>query len=627
MIEIALQNIEKYYGANHVLKGITFEIIQGERIGLLGKNGAGKTTLFKVLAGVEAIDGGNKMVRKGATIGLLDQIPNFPESYTTYDVLYSAFGDLMKVHNQMRELEKLMEKEVTDEVLKRYGNLQQLFEAKDGYSIEDNINRVCIGLKIDNDMAVKEFNKLSGGEKTRIMLGRLMLEKPDILLLDEPTNHLDLSSIEWLENFLSEYKGTAIIISHDRYFLDKVVNRIVEIVDGKAELYEGNYSYYVSEKQQRYEIQMARYNEEQKKIRQLEEAAKRMHEWAKIADSGAMHRRAFSIEKRIERMEKTDKPIIERNISGGFSEYDFSSKDVILAKGLRKYFGDKKVIENLDLLIQKNERAAILGDNGSGKSTLIKIITGEIEPDGGMIKLGESIKYAYLPQIVTFDNPKLSILETVIQELNMQEGPARSLLAKYKFRQEDVHKTVENLSGGEKSRFRLCIMMQKNVNLLILDEPTNHLDIASREWLESALEDFSGTLVFVSHDRYFINKFASRICEMVDGKIEDYYGDYEYYKEIKAIKKQQKESLPVKKEKVKLQKEEKIYKKEDDPKKKMEQLENLINNLEEKLKDINISMENSSDDYEALSLLYDEKTNIEEELETLYEQWASLNDV
>lgn len=627
MIEIALQNIEKYYGANHVLKGVTFEIIQGQRIGLLGKNGAGKTTLFKILAGMEGIDGGNKMVRKGATIGLLDQIPDFPESYTAYDVLYSAFDDLMKIHNQMRELEKIMEKEVTDEVLKRYGNLQQLFEAKDGYSIEDNINRICIGLKIDNDMAVKEFNKLSGGEKTRIMLGRLMLEKPDILLLDEPTNHLDLSSIEWLENFLREYKGTAIIISHDRYFLDKVVNRIVEIVDGKAELYEGNYSYYVNEKQQRYEIQMAKYNEEQKKIRQLEEAAKRMHEWAKIADSGAMHRRAFSIEKRIERMDKTDKPIIERNINGGFSEYDFSSKDVILTKGLRKCFGDKKVIENLDLLIQKNERAAILGDNGSGKSTLIKIITGEIEPEGGTIKLGESIKYAYLPQIVTFDNPKLSILETVIQELNIQEGPARSLLAKYKFRQEDVHKIVENLSGGEKSRLRLCIMMQKDVNLLILDEPTNHLDIASREWLESALEDFSGTLVFVSHDRYFINKFASRICEMVDGKIEDYYGDYEYYKERKSIKQEPKESLPVKKEKVKREKEEKTNKKEDDTYKKLDQLENLISNLEEKLKDINISMESSCDDYEALSSLYDEKTTIEEELETLYEQWALLNDV
>ncbi|WP_372997816.1 ribosomal protection-like ABC-F family protein [Lutispora sp.] len=627
MIEIALQNIEKYYGANQVLKGVAFEIIQGERIGLLGKNGAGKTTLFKILAGMEGIDEGSKIVRKGATIGLLDQIPDFPESYTAYDVLYSAFDELMKIHNQMRELEKIMEKEVTDEVLKRYGNLQQLFEAKDGYSIEDNINRICIGLKIDNDMAVKEFNKLSGGEKTRVMLGRLMLEKPDILLLDEPTNHMDLSSIEWLEEFLGEYKGTSIIISHDRYFLDKVVNRIVEIVDGKSELYEGNYSYYVKEKQQRYEIQMARYNEEQKKIRQLEEAAKRMHEWAKIADSEAMHRRAFSIEKRIERMEKTDKPISERNINGGFSQCDFSSKDVIMAKGLRKFYGDKKVIEDLDLLIQKNERAAILGDNGSGKSTLIKIITGEIEPDGGTIKLGESITYAYLPQVVTFDNPKLSILETVIHELNMQEGPARSLLAKYKFRQEDVHKIVENLSGGEKSRLRLCIMMQKDVNLLILDEPTNHLDIVSREWLESALEDFSGTLVFVSHDRYFINKFGNRICEIVDGKIEDYYGDYENYKERKAIKQQQKESLPVRKEKVKREKEEKINKKEDDTHKKLEEIEKQISSFEEKLKDINISMENSNDDYEALSSLYDEKTTIEEELEALYEQWASLNDV
>ena len=262
MIEIALQDIEKYYGANHVLKGVSFEVNQGDRVGLLGKNGAGKTTLFKVLAGIENLDKGNKMMRKAAVVGLLHQIPEFPADFTAYDVLYSAFQDVLEVHSQMRELEKLMERQASDEILKKYGSLQQLFEAQNGYSIEENINRICIGLKIDKDMAEKEFNMLSGGEKTRVMLGKLMLENPDILLLDEPTNHLDLSSIEWLEGFLKEYKGTSIIISHDRYFLDKVVNRIVEIVDGKAEIYEGNYSYYIRERQERYESQLAKYNQE-----------------------------------------------------------------------------------------------------------------------------------------------------------------------------------------------------------------------------------------------------------------------------------------------------------------------------------------------------------------------------
>lgn len=626
MIEIAVQNIEKYYGANQVLKGVTFELNQGERVGLLGKNGTGKTTLFKILAGIENIDAGNKMIRKGAVIGMLDQIPDFPEGYTAYDVLYSAFQDLMEVHVQMRELEKFMERQASDEILKRYGSLQQLFEAKDGYSIEENINRVCVGLKIDGNMAGKGFDILSGGEKTRVMLGRLMLQNPDILLLDEPTNHLDLSSIEWLEDFLKEYRGTSIIISHDRYFLDKVVNRIIEIVDGRAKAYEGNYSSYAREKEERYQLQLAKYNQEQKKIKQLEEAAKRMHEWAKRADSEAMHRRAFSIEKRIERMEKTDKPDKERGMETGFAEHDFSGKDIIYAQGLCKSYGDKKVLEGLNFLAQRNEKIAILGDNGSGKSTLIKVIIGETEADGGVIKIGDSVRYAYLPQLVNFENPKLSILETVIQALRLQEGPARNLLAKYKFRQEEVYKTVENLSGGEKSRLRLCIMMQKDVNLLLLDEPTNHLDIDSREWLENALEDFSGTLVFVSHDRYFINKFGSRISEVIGGKIEDYYGDYEYYKERKTADKQQKEVPPMKKEKAKPAKKEKEDEKSGGSKRRGLELEGLINDLEAKLTDINSSMEDRGEDYLALNSLYNEKIMVEAELDELYEQWAEIND-
>ena len=627
MIEIALQDIEKYYGANHVLKGVSFEVNQGDRVGLLGKNGAGKTTLFKVLAGIENLDKGNKMMRKAAVVGLLHQIPEFPADFTAYDVLYSAFQDVLEVHSQMRELEKLMERQASDEILKKYGSLQQLFEAQNGYSIEENINRICIGLKIDKDMAEKEFNMLSGGEKTRVMLGKLMLETPDILLLDEPTNHLDLSSIEWLEGVLKEYKGTSIIISHDRYFLDKVVNRIVEIVDGKAEIYEGNYSYYIRERQERYESQLAKYNQEQKKIKQLEEAAKKMHEWAKRADNEAMHKRAFSIEKRIERMDKTDKPVIEGNMNTGFQEYGFSGKDMVYAKGLCKNYGDKKVLDGLDFLVQKNERIAVLGDNGSGKSTLIKIITGEAEADEGIARMGDSVRYAYLPQIVTFENPRLTILETVIQALNLQEGQARSLLAKYKFKQEEVQKIVENLSGGEKSRLRLCIMMQKDVNLLILDEPTNHLDIDSREWLESALEDFMGTLVFVSHDRYFINKFGSRISEISDGKITDFYGDYEYYKEKKTFSQQEnKEETRVKTEKRQREKIETVDKKAKESEEKRIELEALIDSLEANLTDINCSMENCGEDYEALDSLYKKKVKIETEIEKLYEEWVLLSE-
>lgn len=628
MIEIALREVEKYYGAHRVLKGITFEVNQGEKIGLLGRNGAGKTTLFRLLANMDSLDGGSISIRRGAAIGMLDQIPDFPETSTVHDVLYSAYANLTEIRNQMKQLEQLMKHQATEEVLNSYGYLQQLFEANDGYSMEENINRIRAGLKISDAMAVKEFALLSGGEKTRVMLGKLMLEKPDILLLDEPTNHLDLSSIEWLEEFLKAHKGTAIIISHDRYFLDRVVSRIVEIVDGKAELYAGNYSYYWQEKQERYEAQLARFNEEQKKIKQLEDAARRMHEWAQRADSEAMHKRAFSIEKRIERMEKTDRPARERQMNTAFAEHTFSGKDIVFAQGLHKRYGDRTVLDKLDILVQRNERVAILGDNGSGKSTLMRIMAGEVQPDGGVIKVGDSARFAYLPQTVTFEDPKLSILSTVTRTLSLPEGAARGLLARYKFRQEDVHKTVENLSGGEKSRLRLCIMMQKDVNLLLLDEPTNHLDIDSREWLENALEDFAGTLVFVSHDRYFIRKFADRISELAGGRIQDYYGDYEYFRELKAVR-QQSGPPAIKKQETLREKAgiRTLPAKPKSPESKIEELEAAIMVHEEELQDINLGLENAGNDYEALNSLYQEKLKLQAILEELYEKWAMAGQI
>jgi len=624
MLEIAVSGIQKYYGANEVLRDITFEVNQGEIVGLLGRNGTGKTTLFKILAGEEPIDSGSKSVRKGASVGLLDQIADFPEDYRALDVLYSAFDDLLEIRAQMEQLEEIMKGGPDDQTLQRYGELQALFEAKDGYEIEDSANRIRTGLKIDDEMAGKKFTALSGGEQTRVMLGKLILAKPDVLLLDEPTNHLDLHSIEWLEEFLKAYKGTSIVISHDRYFLDEVVDRIVEIVNGRAELYAGNYSYFIREKQARYEGQLERYERQQKEIKRLQEAADQMHDWAQRADSGAMHKRAFAIEKRIARMERIDKPRKGRNMSTRFSETDSLSKDLIEIRGLCKSYGTKKVLDGLDFHVGRGERVAILGNNGSGKSTLLKTIAGEEVQDAGVVKVGDSVKLEYLSQIVSFDHPQMSMLETVMQMLRLPEGLARNLLAKYKFLRDDVFKTVENLSGGEKTRLRLCLMMERAANLLLLDEPTNHLDIDSREWLEGALQDFGGVLVFVSHDRYFVNKFANRVVEIDDGKLKDYGGNYEYYRERKSLEKQGVDP-PVKASGPKGKPGRGLLNAESIAKRKQGELEAQIHDLEDKIAAISRGLEDLVDDYEAMKELYEEKLTIEASLEALYEKWAQAD--
>ena len=626
MIEISLKNIEKYYGANLILKDVSFDIKKGERIGLLGKNGAGKTTLFKIIAELEGFENGARMVRKGADIGVLDQIPQCPDGYTAYDVLYSAFNEIHALHERMQEIETDMSRNGdAKELLEKYGHLQHKFESLNGYAVEDNIKRICIGLKIDNRLAVTKFRELSGGEQTRVILGRLMLQKPDILLLDEPTNHLDLGSIEWLEDFLKTYKGTVVVISHDRYFLDRVVERIIEIVNGKAEIYEGSYSYYAKEKEERYLNRLESYEQQQKKVRQLEASAKRMHEWAKIADNPSMHKRAFSMEKRIEKMEKVEKPHSEKGIVSTFCEYGFSGKDVITAMSIVKSFEGRALIDRADFAVKKGERVAVLGNNGTGKSTLIKCITGEMKIESGSIKVGESIRSAYLPQVIAFERPQLTILDTIRDVMEISEGEARGLLAKYKFGKDDVNKLVESLSGGEKSRLRLCILMQKDVNLLLLDEPTNHLDIESREWLENALSEFEGTIVFISHDRYFINKFATRISQLFDGRITDFYGDYEYYK-AKLQEQLKRSELPEKQKSGKaLQSELKPAKSGvEDGKTRMMKLEGMIMELESQFASIDNDMQRYADDYGRLNQLYRQKTAVESQLQELYDEWVTL---
>ncbi len=624
MIDLSVNKLNKYYGENHILKGITFEVYKGQKVGLLGRNGAGKTTLFKIIAGLEEYESGNVFVSGKDRIGVLDQIPHYPMDFTTNDVLKTAFERQYELKKKMRELEKALEHTQDEYILRQYGEIQTEFEESGGYDIENKILKACNGLDIGSGMINMNFNSLSGGEKTRVNLARIILKDTDILLLDEPTNHLDIKSVEWLEDFLEKYRGTIISISHDRCFLDKVVKRIIEIKDGKEELYEGNYSFYINERDTRFQNQLKEYEKEQKEIKRLEDAAKKMHGWANNADNPDLHKRAFAMEKRIERIDKTEKPVVSKAISATFQEKNFSGHEVIVLNNVAKIFNDRTIIDGINLLIGKNERIAIIGNNGCGKTTLIKIMTGELMPDSGVSKLGNSIKYATLQQNIIFDDPKLSVLDTIRYTFEISEGAARNMLASFNFRGKEVFKIVEALSGGEKSRLRLCIIMQQNINLLILDEPTNHLDISSREWIEDVVSKFNGTILFVSHDRYFINRFATRILEMDQGKIMDFKGTFQEFREFKIRNEASQESHIVKNNNIKANRD---VRKTPDRKynsNKDQEIEYSILEIENKIIGLDREMEMIVCDHELLNSLYEEKEKLLKEVELLYEEWGIL---
>lgn len=629
MIQLALKEIEKYFGGNRIFSNITFEVQSSERVGLIGRNGTGKTTVFKIIAGMENADKGSISIRKNSTIGYLHQIPDFPQQFKVIDVLKTAFQIQYQINSELKILEEQMaslkEKEL-EYALRKYGELNELYEAKGGYEIEEKMSKVCTGLKFNDEFLKREFVSLSGGEKTIIMLGKILLENPDILLLDEPSNHLDVTSIEWLEGYLKAYKGTVIVISHDRYFLDRVVTKIIEIEDGETSLYEGNYSYYVKEKQRRVFEQFEAYKDQQKKIKAMEKAIKQLREWAIQGDNEKFFKRAESMQKRLDKVERVDKPIMDQpKIKLDFNEADRSGKDVVSIKGVYKSFDEKKVLEDLYLDIRYGESTALIGNNGSGKSTLIKIVLDEVAPDRGEIKLGSNTKIGYLPQNITFNNEDLTVLEAFREDMTISEGAARGILAKFLFYGERVFKKVKNLSGGEKSRLKLCKLIQNDINLLILDEPTNHLDIDSREMLEEALTEFKGTILFISHDRFFINKLAKRICEIEYKNIINYYGDYEYYREKKNEFKRNKIEAPKEEKTNKEQYIEKPKKQANSNKlKKAEDLENTMKELEAKLKDIDTEMHNNGDEYEKLLELSKEKERIQEELDIIIEKWMDL---
>ena len=624
MIDIAISDLVKEFEVGKkILDGLTFQVDSGERVGLLGKNGCGKTTLLRILTGQLDWDEGEVVLAPDKRVGLISQIPVYPAGYTVEDVLDTAFRPLREMEEEMEQLAARMERGEDPALLRRYDQLTAAFEAGGGYDTDTRKNKVCSGLQIGPGMREQLFDRLSGGEKTRVNLGRLILEDTDILLLDEPTNHLDLKATEWLEEYLDKFKGTVLAVSHDRWFLDRVVDRVIEIQEGKAEFYSGNYSFYVVEKERRYQEKLKQYEKEQAKIQQLEKAAEQLRIWA-YSGNDKIFKRAQSMEKRIERMRTTDRPTRERKMEVRFGEREFRGDEVLNIKGLSKSFGQRALFSGVDLEVVGGERIALLGDNGTGKSTLIKILMGEEGPDEGKIRMGPTVKIGYLPQIIHFDHPERSLLDTMLYELDCTAQTARNRLASFKFRGEDVFKPVSALSGGEQSRLRLCMLMDEKINLLILDEPTNHLDIQSREWIEEAVEEYEGNLLFVSHDRYFIDRFATRVWVLEDGQVTDFRGSYGEYRAARERTQAQAVPAPAaapaeKKEKPRRPGGTKNLEKE------VAAAERAVAKAEEQMYELGLQIEEAASDYLKLQELYEQREALEEEILKLYGTWERLS--
>jgi len=624
MIDISVSSLVKSFElGKNILDGLTFTVNSGERVGILGHNGCGKTTLFRILAGEIGWDEGEVMVAPSKRLGLISQIPVYPDGWTTEDVLHSAHKRLYEISDRLDELGLLMEHDQSPALLQEYDRLSDDFRRLGGYDMDTARNRVANGLDIPAAMREQPFDSLSGGEKTRVNLARLILEDTDILLLDEPTNHLDLHATEWLEDYLLHFKGTVLSISHDRWFIDRVAQRCIEIVDGKAEFYSGGYSFYLEERQRRFEEKMRKYEKDQAKIEQLTRAAEQMHLWAFMGND-KLHKRAFSMEKRIEKLSHTEKPTEQKKLSVKFRQREFEGDEVLVMEGLSKSFGEKKLFSGLDLTVTGGERIALIGDNGTGKSTLVKLIMGDETPDAGYVYRGPAVRTAYLPQMVSFSVPERSAYDTMLYDCRCQPQEARDRLAAFGFRGEDVFTPVGTLSGGEKSRLRLCMLMGADINFLILDEPTNHLDIASREWMEDALSDYEQTLLFVSHDRYFIEKFATRIWALADGRITDFRGGYSEFCQWRDRQEvfRQNERAAQKKKEPKAEQKKKPVQGND---KAIAKAEREIAKLEAKIAALDAEAEANGSDYQKLMELSAEREGLENELLELYEQWEELN--
>ena len=621
MTDISVSGLVKSFEiGNNVLDGLSFDINEGEHVGILGPNGCGKTTLFRIITGELDSDEGAVAIGGGKRLGLISQIPVYPDGWTTEDVLRDAHRRLYAMQERMDALAERMDGDPSPALLNEYDRLSEAFRAAGGYDMDVERGRVANGLDISGSMRAQLFESLSGGEKTRVNLARLILEDTDILLLDEPTNHLDLRATEWLEDYLTHFHGTVLAISHDRYFLDVVCSRCIAIDDGKAEFYSGNYSFYVEERQRRFDEKLKRYEKDQAKIEQLTRAAEQMHLWA-FMGSDKLHKRAFSMEKRIDKLRTSEKPTTAKKLSVKFKEREFFGDEVLVTDSLGKTFGEKKLFSGLTLTVEAKERIALIGDNGAGKSTLIRMIMNQETPDSGYLYLGPTVKIGYLPQIVTFDEPSRTCLDTMLYECRCQPQEARDRLAAFGFRGEDVLTPVSALSGGERSRLKLCMVMGADINLLILDEPTNHLDIASREWMEDALSDYGEALLFVSHDRYFIEKFATRVWEIRDGALTDFHGGFAEYRLY-----EQRQRVFAQNEKTARRNGDTRKKGAPSAEKSISRLERDIEKAEAEIADLDAQAQRYAADYQKLMELDAQRAELSAALDELYKKWEALSE-
>lgn len=533
MAYISAKKIKKTYGPKLIFDNVSFEINNKDRIALVGRNGTGKSTIFKIITGNENYDSGELYVKKDLKIGYLEQEPDYGDK-SVREVINLAKQEIFEINELISDIVERMTRETDSDILmklsEKYDRLLNEYALCGGYEYESEVLKVISGLKIPESYLDIPFKQLSGGEKTRVLLAKLLLGKPDILLLDEPTNHLDIESMEWLENYLQDYPGALFLVSHDRYFLDSVVNKIYELDTDGIEIYDGNYTRYTVEKELRYLSRYKSYTSQQYTINRMEMQIKKF----RALNTPGLNKKANEIEHRLEKMEKLPKPILEKKkMSLNDSFVERTGNDVVSIQNLSKSYNGRNIFKDVDLKMRYKDKIAIIGRNGCGKTTLLRIILGEEQPDYGTVKLGTKLKIGYLQQNTTFEETTATILDYYCDQFGISQNEARNQLAKILFTGNDVYKKIGTLSGGEKKRLQLSILMSKNPNFLILDEPTNHLDLASREILEENLENFEGNLLIVSHDRYFVNKMASRLWVYNNESFQSIDGNYEYYRQNK----------------------------------------------------------------------------------------------
>lgn len=636
MISISCTDITKYYGIDLILKDVSFTISAGEKVGLIGKNGAGKTTLFNILAGELSYDSGNIFYGKDISIGYLKQSHELDSEMTLFEYCFQVFEDIIKLEQQIRDMEheiatvSVEHGEIPESLSESYHQLTQAFEAKNGYAIKSQVQGILIGLGFTDQEFTRKVNSLSGGQKSRLNIARLLLTSPDVLFLDEPTNHLDINAIVWLENYLRSYNGTIILVSHDRYFLDQVVTKIIEIENHQVLEHTGSYSEFMRHKRQRLEAMEREYEKQQKEIDRQEEIIRRFkgHGTEKLA------KRARSREKSLEKIEVLEKPTTDtRRAKIKFTSKQKSGYEVLHVNDLSKAFDEKTIFNNVNLSVYADDIIGLIGPNGVGKSTILKILTEQLPSNTGTIKLGHNVIVGYYDQ----DQSNLTASNTLFDEISdevpmFNNTEIRTLLGSFLFNGDDVFKEVSSLSGGEKGRLSLLKLMLSKANFLLLDEPTNHLDIPSKEALEDAIGAFEGTILLVSHDRYFLNKVCSKILYLEESGITEYLGNYDYYlekdAESKALKDNDTNNSPSKtktqvKEERRREKEKKAEEKRQ--KQEFERIETDIHNIEAEITQLEEDMcdESLYNDHEKVKGITSQLETLKNQLETLYEKWES----